>query len=233
MPAIVGVTGPLAGQRFELDGDVVLGRENAAIALADEETSRRHAELTLADGVLTIMDLRSTNGTFVNGERIDRPVELHGGETIRLGQSTFTVEVEAVADRGATRVSERPEVVADPDITVLRERPPERAAPADEPEPAEAPHPAAPTEGPELTAPRPRPAPAPPEPPRAPPAPPAWPPLAPPPARPLADQPFGAFAAPAPPSRRGVASRKLGPAIVSFAAVLTTAVALVVYFAGR
>src|ERR1044072_7640993 len=127
MPAIVGVTGPLAGQRFELDRDVVLGRENAAIALADEENSRRHAEITSAGGVLRIVDLGSTNGTFVNGKRIDGPVELHGGETIRLGQSTFTVEVKAVAERGATRVSARPETVADPDQTVLRKRPPARA----------------------------------------------------------------------------------------------------------
>ncbi len=46
-------------------------------------------------------------------------------------------------------------------------------------------------------------------------------------------EPFGAFAPPPPPRRRAIASRRLGPTLVSLATILTTAVALLVYFAGR
>jgi pSer/pThr/pTyr-binding forkhead associated (FHA) protein len=49
----------------------------------------------------------------------------------------------------------------------------------------------------------------------------------------VAAEPFGAFAPPPPPRRRAIASRRLGPTLVSLATILTTAVALLAYFAGR
>ncbi len=311
MPTLIARSGPLAGRRFELDDDeVVLGREDATITLSDEETSRRHAAIRVTAGVVVIEDLGSTNGTFVDGKRIDVATELNGGETIKLGQTVFDIEVEVAepqappVDAGATRMAARPEPIADPDRTAVSHTPPppEAAPPAPpappvpepvaaEPDPdrtAVRPRPpeAAPPEpiaDPDRTAVRPRPpapeaAPPPPPPPPAPPAPPAAAPIAdpdrtalrprpgrepgrepapaaaaasaPPPAPPAApkpraparpargvapaeEQPFGAFAPPAGRKRGGIATRKLAPSLVSFATIITTAVALVVYFIGR
>ncbi len=136
MHVLVSRSGPLAGQRFDLGEDeIVLGRENATITLNDEETSRRHATIRIVGGGAIIEDLGSTNGTYVDGRRIDGATQLTGTETIRLGQSTFQLEIEAPpapADDGATRIAARPEPIADPDRTALRDRP---AAPAPPPEP--------------------------------------------------------------------------------------------------
>lgn len=258
MPKLIAREGPLAGRRFDLDGEMVLGREGATITLDDEETSRRHAAIRVVDNKTIIEDLGSTNGTFVDGRRIDAPTELKGGEKIKLGQTVFHLEVEVapvvepVADAGATRLAQRPAPV-DPDQTRLRSRPESKPA---APQPRE---PAAPAE-PDETRLRPRPAPpeptAPsepadsgrtsirPRPPAGAPVPAAAAPSAPPPAparspapapagRAPAEQPFGAFAPPAGRRRRGVATRKLAPSLLSFATILITAVALVVYFVGR
>ena len=243
VPTLIAREGPLAGRRFELDDEVVLGREGATITLNDEETSRRHAAIRVVADKATIEDLGSTTGTFVDGRRIDAPTELKGGETIKLGQTVFYVEVpvkpEPEVDSGATRLAHaapivdadatrlrprpakpEPEAPPEPDATRLRPRPvkPEPAVPADSGRTSLRPRPATPAASP---------APAPP-PPRTPaPAVPA------PAGRAVANQPFGAFAPPAGRRRGGVASRKLAPSLVSFAAIILTAVALVVYFVGR
>lgn len=236
MHFLVGQSGPLAGRRFELGDEVILGRENATITLADEQTSRRHAAIRVVAGAVVLEDLGSTNGTFVDDRRIDSATTLTGGETIRLGQATFAVEIEVApepaADAGATRLAKRPEPVADPERTTLRPRPPAPAPPAD-PERttlrsrAEAPQrvPAEPTPA------NPSPPPAAPAPAIAPAAASAPAPAA---ARAATELPFGRFSPPpAPRRRRGAATRKLGPTIVSFATIIATAVALIVYFAGR
>jgi predicted component of type VI protein secretion system len=252
VPALVARTGPLTGRRFDLGETVVLGRENATITLDDEETSRRHAEIRVRAAVVVIEDLGSTNGTFVEGRRIVGPVTLRAGETIRLGQTTFVVEIEPVlqVDRSAPRLAVQLDPVDDLDRTLVRPRPvaPEPAA-APQPSPGSRPasEPVAACEPPPRSAPPP---PAPPPPAaaarlKAPhaasghvsPAPAAGDAQTPSRAAPAgpADiaEPFGTFRPPAPPRRRGAASRKLGPTIVSFATILTTAAALVVYFAER
>jgi hypothetical protein len=66
--------------------------------LLDEEVSRRHAVIVRAADRYLIEDLGSTNGTFVNGRRVDRPVPLRDGDVIFLGESAsfaFHVEPEA------------------------------------------------------------------------------------------------------------------------------------------
>ena len=86
------------GERF------VIGREEEAdLALDDEKASRRHASLEpFPDGPAVLTDLGSTNGTFVDGNRIDRPMLLAGGEEIKIGSTTLTVSVEE--PRGAATV---------------------------------------------------------------------------------------------------------------------------------
>jgi pSer/pThr/pTyr-binding forkhead associated (FHA) protein len=56
------------------------------IHLADERTSRHHARIDLEQGIFVIIDLDSANGTFVNGQRIQRQV-LRSGDEIRIGDT--------------------------------------------------------------------------------------------------------------------------------------------------
>jgi pSer/pThr/pTyr-binding forkhead associated (FHA) protein len=67
----------------------VLGRgADADVRLTDTGVSRRHAELHLEDGAVTIVDLQSTNGTTVTGRPVDRAL-LHDGDRLGLGGSVL------------------------------------------------------------------------------------------------------------------------------------------------
>src|SRR5262249_41375729 len=74
-----------------------IGRDCTGLLLADPQTSRRHLVLTPADGTVTVPDLGSTNGTFVEGSRLDTPCRLLLGMVVRLGDTT----IERTAEPGA------------------------------------------------------------------------------------------------------------------------------------
>jgi hypothetical protein len=77
---------------FPLQGEMSVGRgERVAIALRDPSVSRRHATIGLIDGSPVVRDLGSTNGTFVNGERVERR-ELHAGDVLKCGNTEMRVE---------------------------------------------------------------------------------------------------------------------------------------------
>ncbi|WP_159499662.1 FHA domain-containing protein [Microbacterium sp. 18062] len=80
-------SGPTAGARYLLDTDVTtVGRHpDADIFFDDVTVSRRHAEITRVDGGFEIVDQRSLNGTYVNGERVDRATLSNGAE-VRIGK---------------------------------------------------------------------------------------------------------------------------------------------------
>ncbi len=80
-------SGPTAGARYLLDTDVTtVGRHPEADIFFDDVTvSRRHAEITRAGTTFEIVDQRSLNGTYVNGERVDRASLDNGGE-VRIGK---------------------------------------------------------------------------------------------------------------------------------------------------
>jgi pSer/pThr/pTyr-binding forkhead associated (FHA) protein len=52
--------------------------------------SRRHARISIADDRVTVEDLHSRNGTFIDGRGIDTPTEIHDGAVIGLGPITLT-----------------------------------------------------------------------------------------------------------------------------------------------
>jgi class 3 adenylate cyclase len=84
--------GPLAGERFEVDGELVLGRTNADITIEDPLISRRHAVVRAVDAALEIEDLGSLNGTVVNSEKLEAPRRLQPGDVIMVGATTIEVE---------------------------------------------------------------------------------------------------------------------------------------------
>ena len=114
MSAVLVVTeGPAAGQRFELDAEVVLGREGVSATIADDsELSRRHAVVRPAAGGFEVEDLGSRNGTFVNGQKIEGPTRLSGGDSIKIGQTVLALE--GLARAAQTAVSPTPAAAAAP-----------------------------------------------------------------------------------------------------------------------
>jgi pSer/pThr/pTyr-binding forkhead associated (FHA) protein len=83
------------------DGTIVLGRDPGNdVVLRSERVSRRHARITCADGVCRVEDLASSNGTFVNGERVTQAV-LRPGSRLRLGDMELTYATEGREQAGA------------------------------------------------------------------------------------------------------------------------------------
>ena len=87
--------GNARGGSLEVERDLLIGRaapdEEGRLG-DDPEISRRHARVSRgAGGALTIEDLGSANGTFVNGERIDAPRTLDLGDSVRMGQTVLQV----------------------------------------------------------------------------------------------------------------------------------------------
>jgi pSer/pThr/pTyr-binding forkhead associated (FHA) protein len=78
------------------DGIVRIGRaSDSELRLDDADTSRRHAQLVSRGGVFTLRDLDSTNGTFVNGQRIQER-QLAPGDRIDIGENQIVFcQVEA------------------------------------------------------------------------------------------------------------------------------------------
>jgi len=81
------------GSQIKLgSGTHVIGRlAGSAIFVDDARVSRRHAEIVVQDGHVTIFDAGSTNGTFVNGSKISRPTELNSGDVVTVGTTDLTV----------------------------------------------------------------------------------------------------------------------------------------------
>jgi serine protease Do len=94
---IVLKDGPHAGRRYPLSSELVIGRHGADVDLDDPQVSRRHAIVRLEHGELVVEDLRSTNGTRVNGDRVEGTRTLRSGDTIAIGP--FALEID-IADDG-------------------------------------------------------------------------------------------------------------------------------------
>jgi pSer/pThr/pTyr-binding forkhead associated (FHA) protein len=84
--------GSSAGSEHPVEGSLTLGREqDADLVLDDTGISRRHAAVQIEDGDATVRDLGSSNGTFVNGERVEGPRRLGEGDQIQLGDTVLEV----------------------------------------------------------------------------------------------------------------------------------------------
>lgn len=97
--------------RFELEADMLtIGRDSAnGIQLHDTEVSRRHAEVRRTGATFTLTDLASSNGTYVNGEKITVR-ELANGDELQLGgtQMLFT----CLADESTDDIADKIDIIA-------------------------------------------------------------------------------------------------------------------------
>ncbi|WP_434995423.1 FhaA domain-containing protein [Arthrobacter sp. Ld5] len=80
------------GQRYSINsGSIVLGRSSEADILVDDTgVSRRHLEIRAQGGRIYAVDLGSTNGSYVNGQRVVGQTELTDGSMITMGRSRLT-----------------------------------------------------------------------------------------------------------------------------------------------
>lgn len=88
--SLIALDGPLAGQRFTLP--IELGRESTQAPMAfDSSLSRRHVRLSTAGHLVNIEDLQSTNGTYLNGQKI-QTATAKPGDMLKIGITTFRIE---------------------------------------------------------------------------------------------------------------------------------------------
>lgn len=88
MPSLFVIRGRDRGHRYNLaDGPISIGRDaNNAIRLHDTEVSRRHAEIRRHGDDCQLTDLSSSNGSFVNGDRVDQ-CDLQSGDQVLIGRT--------------------------------------------------------------------------------------------------------------------------------------------------
>ncbi len=89
-------------QSWVLNLPAIVGRgEEASVCIDDESISRSHCQLLLGpDECLVVRDHGSTNGTYVNGDRITQMHSLVPGDALQLGSVTLTVEYTSDTDPG-------------------------------------------------------------------------------------------------------------------------------------
>ena len=119
-------SGPTPGASFTLEGDQIdIGRDSTnEIVINDAEISRRHARLTFQGGKYVLEDLGSTNGTFVNGQRLAGPRVLKSGEVVSFGEQIVMIFEATHFDAGATVVSPRAAAVPAASRPVMPPPPP-------------------------------------------------------------------------------------------------------------
>lgn len=92
---LITISGPYAGNIFTLnEGSMLVGREpSAEILLNETQVSRKHAQFLTLNGETKIIDMGSTNGTYVNGDRVELERALAEGDEVQIGANMFKFSV--------------------------------------------------------------------------------------------------------------------------------------------
>ncbi len=109
-PSLIAQTGPLNGQRWQIKGDVIVGRDDTChVVIQNRQVSRYHARLVNLPQGVQLEDLGSKNGTHINGREVVEPVMLQDGDIIQIAfaqqfiylssDSTLPLELPADQDR--------------------------------------------------------------------------------------------------------------------------------------
>jgi pSer/pThr/pTyr-binding forkhead associated (FHA) protein len=88
------INGPDAGSVYRIEKPrVTIGRTGADLALNDSEVSRAHAAVEIRDATYLVEDLKSTNGTLIDGAKIAGPTELQNHSEFTIGGTTLMLIV--------------------------------------------------------------------------------------------------------------------------------------------
>lgn len=104
------ISGKYQGGEFPLqpNREIVVGRSSDLdMVLVEDMVSRKHAKIAISEGVITIQDLGSTNGTFVNGEKIKK-ARLQEGDRILIG--TSILKLVSIEPTGADKPLDEAEI---------------------------------------------------------------------------------------------------------------------------
>lgn len=75
--------------------DIIIGRQpDCNIRVLKSSVSRRHCKVTLVDNKVTVSDLKSSNGTFVNNKKIKAPTRVHPGDILTVADIHFTLTID-------------------------------------------------------------------------------------------------------------------------------------------
>src|SRR5262245_56274133 len=99
MAKLVVLSASMAGRSHELQVDkTTIGRvDDNTFQIAEPSVSSHHCAVLLQGSNVVIRDLNSTNGTFINGEKVSGESPLKPGQTLRLGQIELRLETEGAA----------------------------------------------------------------------------------------------------------------------------------------
>src|SRR5579871_5008679 len=105
-------------QQLEFNkNEITIGRLNGNdIVLAKGNVSKYHSRIVLKDGKFIIVDMKSTNGTYVNGKKIAAPQVIRPADKIYIGDYIINVDAKAggeVSEDGASESQEVPEAEAE------------------------------------------------------------------------------------------------------------------------
>jgi pSer/pThr/pTyr-binding forkhead associated (FHA) protein len=86
---LIVVSGARAGARIDVGAQpVLIGKGPATLQITDDPAvSTRHCQIALVGGAFVVTDLGSTNGTFVNNQRIAQPTRVNDGDLLRCGNT--------------------------------------------------------------------------------------------------------------------------------------------------
>ena len=99
--------GPTPGKTYLIDNpELIVGRDlRNSVVVNDVEVSRSHCRISTYENGIYIEDLNSTNGTFINGERISAPTIITPGDILKIGETVTMVLEEFTSSEEKTVVA--------------------------------------------------------------------------------------------------------------------------------
>lgn len=131
--------GPVPGKEFILDRpQIVIGRDiQNEVVINDAEMSRHHAKLVFQDEVFVVQDMGSTNGVFVNEQRVSGSMPLEDGVSIRMGDNVVLKYVVSMPDFDRTMPSQSRQPASEQAVSkgpVSEEPVPQQQVPDEQPD---------------------------------------------------------------------------------------------------
>lgn len=85
--------GPRRGKIYKIKDEMIIGRRDADLVIDDPKVSGIHAKIVLENDHFVVVDFKSKNGTFVNGEKIRSETPLKENDLLKIGEATFVLKL--------------------------------------------------------------------------------------------------------------------------------------------